>query len=131
MSSAVFRSCAVATALAVVLGLYGCGGEPAEPIEESIAPTAEPCCTSCAAPLAHYWALDTPNHECAETCLDPSSKVAMAAWWVLTGGKGQLATTPTPCRSAGFARFNRTDTIGAGKFNERLDKYLPGCASEA
>merc|ERR1711907_168942 len=51
----------------------------------------QPCCASCTGGRSHFYALDTPNHECAETCLDTSNKLQMAEWWILTGGRGQSA----------------------------------------
>ena len=93
-----------------------------------------PCCASCGDDTAQFWALDTPNNECAETCLDPNSKVQMAEWWVLTGGKGQRSNTTmttSPCADAGFSVFNRTDTIGMGPFKEQLDKFLPDDDNDA
>ena len=75
---------------------------------------ATPCCHVCPTGTAHYWANDKPNHECAESCLDTSDKLTMAEFWVLTGGQGKLASTTSPCASAGFGAYNRTDVIGTG-----------------
>merc|ERR1711907_227397 len=86
----------------------------------------QPCCASCTGGRSHFYALDTPNHECAETCLDTSNKLQMAEWWILTGGRGQSAKNMTkPCASEGFHRFNRTDVIGFGPVQMKLDKYIP------
>merc|ERR1711865_469215 len=80
-----------------------------------------PCCTSCSHNDTQYWALDTPNNQCAETCIDPKNKLLLAELWVLTGGKGAPSTTSTPCADAGFHSYNRTDTLPG----LLLDKYLP------
>merc|ERR1711990_110472 len=85
-----------------------------------------PCCSSCGGNTKKYWALDTPNNECAETCLDPSDKIKIAEFGVLTGFKGKLAgSDDKPCASAKFHKYDRTDTIGAGPLRILLDKYLP------
>ena len=78
-----------------------------------------PCCAAgCGDKGAlKYWALDTPNNECAETCLDPNTPfwpLLRAEWATLTGFKGKKATTPHPCASSGFSKYNRTDTLGKG-----------------
>ena len=76
--------------------------------------STSPCCQVCSDNLTHYWANDTPNHECAETCLDASNRLIRAEWFVLTGGKGLPANSSTPCADAGFGVYNRTDTLGFG-----------------
>jgi hypothetical protein len=86
-------------------------------------PAAAPRFRSCEAPLVKYWADDTPNQECAETCLDPSARTQLAWLWVLTGGKGVQSNSSTPCADHAFATYNRTDTIGAGPLTIVLDKY--------
>jgi len=89
-----------------------------------------PCCAAgCGDKGAlKYWALDTPNNECAETCLDPNTPfwpLLRAEWATLTGFKGKKATTPHPCASSGFSKYNRTDTLGKGPLRIVLDKYRP------
>lgn len=84
-----------------------------------------PCCQTCPSGTAKFWALDTPNNECMETCLDPSNKVKIAELWVLTGGKGAQTSAASPCAAAKFQTYNRTDTLGAGPLKLQLDKYLP------
>jgi len=85
-----------------------------------------PCCHTCSDGTVKFWALDTPNNECAETCIDPSNKLKTAEFWVLTGGKGaQSSSDNTPCATAKFHTYNRTDTLGAGPVQLKLDKYLP------
>ena len=45
--------------------------------------TAAPCCDRClGGKKVKYWALDTPNNECAETCIDPNNKLQMAEFEV-------------------------------------------------
>ena len=90
-----------------------------------------PCCYTCPDGTVKFWALDTPNNECAETCIDPSNKLKVcdllilycsshldmpqtAEFWVLTGGKGAQTSDTTPCATAKFHTYNRTDTLGAG-----------------
>jgi len=85
-----------------------------------------PCCSSCGGNTVKYWALDTPNNECAETCLDPSDKLKTAEFAIITGFKGSKAgDEASPCQHAHFSAYNRTDTIGAGPAKLVLDKYLP------
>jgi len=84
-----------------------------------------PCCHTCPDSTVKFWALDTPNNECAETCIDPSNKLKTAEFWVLTGGKGAQTSDTTPCATAKFHTYNRTDTLGAGPVQLMLDKYLP------
>lgn len=87
---------------------------------------ASPCCRSCSGSTVKYWALDTPNNECAVTCLNPSDKLKIAEFGILTGFKGKQAGNETdPCTDAHFSTYNRTDTIGAGPIKILLDKYLP------
>ena len=78
--------------------------------------SGEPCCNSCDAQetqTTKYWALDTPQNECAETCLDASNSVQLAEFAVLTGGKGLPvnASHPSPCADANFSDYLRTDSI--------------------
>jgi len=88
---------------------------------------AAPCCTSCGGSTVKYWALDTPNNECAVTCLDPHDKLMTAEFAILTGFKGKQAGSenPYPCKDAHFSTYNRTDTIGAGPIKILLDKFNP------
>merc|ERR1711907_478460 len=86
---------------------------------------AAPCCSSCGGNTVKYWALDTPNNECAETCIDPSNKLKTAEFWVLTGGKGKETNDTSPCATAKFHTYNRTDALGTGPVQLKLDKYLP------
>ena len=85
----------------------------------------EPCCNECRSPTVKYWALDTPNHECAETCLDPKDKIKLGFFELVTGFQGKQAGNNThPCKQARFSTFNRTDAVGAGPAKIELDKYL-------
>merc|ERR1711998_499198 len=84
-----------------------------------------PCCRACPDGTAKFWALDTPNNECAETCMDPSNKLKTAEFWLLTGGKGAQTSDTAPCATANFHTYNRTDTLGVGPVQLKLDKYSP------
>merc|ERR1719353_1022322 len=90
-----------------------------------------PCCSICGGDTVKYWALDTPNNECAETCLNPSDKLRVAEFGILTGFKGKQAGNDAhPCATNKFHTFNRTDNIGAGPIKIQLDKYLPDGAGK-
>merc|ERR1711865_141397 len=90
---------------------------------------ASPCCSTCGGDTVKYWALDTPNNECAETCLNPSDKLRIAEFGVLTGFKGKQAGVGGACSTHGFHSYNRTDNIGVGPIEIQLDKYLPDAGS--
>jgi hypothetical protein len=78
----------------------------------------------CKADSQKYWALDTPNNECAEACLD--NEIQKVEFWILTGGQGRpTGNISSPCADHGFHTFNRTDVLGYGKLQISLDKYLP------
>jgi len=85
---------------------------------------AGPISQNCPSGSVHYWANDTPNNECAETCI--STKIQKAELWVLCGGKAQPAgNVSAPCAAHGFHKFDRTDVLGVGPLKLSLDKYLP------
>uniref|UniRef100_A0A7S2AHM6 Uncharacterized protein n=1 Tax=Octactis speculum TaxID=3111310 RepID=A0A7S2AHM6_9STRA len=79
----------------------------------------EPCCATCSGNTTHYWALDTPQNECAEACL--TGAVQQAEFWVLTGGKGLPVnlTDATPCAARGFT-YSRTDAFAGLE----MDKWV-------
>ena len=83
--------------------------------------SAEQCCATCSENSTHYWALDTPQNECAEACL--TGAVQQAEFFVFTGGKGAPvnATDPTPCAARGFA-YSRTDDVAGLE----MDKWVEG-----
>merc|ERR1719387_1366362 len=84
----------------------------------------KPSAEKCLAGAEKYWALDKPNNECAEACLNTA--IQRTEFWVLTGGQGLKAgNESTPCADHGFHTFNRTDVLGAGPLRIALDKYLP------
>merc|ERR1712046_530994 len=52
-------------------------------------------------------------------------------WWILTFGKGIATNTSSPCADAGFHQYNRTDTIGVGPLQLKMDKYTPDAWNDA
>jgi len=90
-----------------------------------------PVASVCTAPAVKYWALDTPNNECAETCL--STKIQIAEFvGLLTFFKGKPAgNESSPCADHSFHRFKDTHVFGAGPLKILMDKYRPdGVAKE-
>ena len=115
--------------------MYSVGAGKASDVNQLASKALEargPCCHACPAGETHFWANDKPNHECAETCFDASNKLLRAEGWVLTGGQGQEAAAgSSPCASAGFTGYNRTDTVGLGPLTLKLDKYVAPRPSSA
>jgi len=90
----------------------------------------KPSGSTCTKGTVKYYALDTPNHECAEACL--GTAIQRSEFWVITGGQGKEAgNLTTPCATLGFHKFARTDKLGEGPLELDLDKYLPDANGSA
>eukprot|EP01135_Chromosphaera_perkinsii_P003164 Nk52_evm53s236 gene=Nk52_evmTU53s236 len=83
---------------------------------------AQPCCTSCVAPLKMYFSVDTPHGHCAEACTNPSEFKKFKFFEKnLT-----LATSSTPCADNGYAKYDKTESHGIpGLISITLDMYDP------
>ena len=83
-----------------------------------------PVASVCTAPAVKYYALDTPNNECAETCLSTKIQIAEFVGLLYFDGK-PAGNESSPCADHNFQSFNYTDVYGVGPLKVSMDHYVP------